>query len=143
MLKPKAMTKEEILDRNHNLNLGMLSITESQIHAAMDEYAAQEVAKERERLELLIKNEPISFFLVNIIKSLPNEKWPALINALNERCSLPTKEREKAEKLVDALHGCLSIIEIASSGVGKETNYTLCNGYKTAIQSLSSYTKPE
>jgi len=35
------MSKEEILDRHHNLNLGMLSITEPQIHAAMDEYAKQ------------------------------------------------------------------------------------------------------
>lgn len=36
------MTKEEILDKHHNLNLGMLSITEKQIQAAMDDYAKQE-----------------------------------------------------------------------------------------------------
>jgi len=35
------MSKEEIIDRHHNLNLGLLSITEPQIHAAMDEYAKQ------------------------------------------------------------------------------------------------------
>ena len=36
------MTKEEIIDKHHNLNLGLLSITEKQIHSAMDEYAQQE-----------------------------------------------------------------------------------------------------
>lgn len=36
------MTKEEILDKHHNLNLGMLSITEKQIQSAMDDYAKQE-----------------------------------------------------------------------------------------------------
>ena len=63
----------------------------------------QQLSAERERLEGLIKNEPVSFFLVNIMRSLPNEKWPDLINSLNERCSLPTAERERAGKLVEAL----------------------------------------
>lgn len=30
------MTNEEIIDKHHNLNLGLLSITEKQIYSAMD-----------------------------------------------------------------------------------------------------------
>ena len=45
------MTKEEILDKHHNLNLGMLSITEKQIQAAMDDYAKQEAIAFRKWME--------------------------------------------------------------------------------------------
>lgn len=98
----ETMTKEQILEK-HAGGERMTFVYSSEALFSMEEYAQQQLSAERERLEGLIKNEPVSFFLVNIMRSLPNDKWPDLINALNERCSLPTAERERAGKLVEAV----------------------------------------
>ena len=102
------------------------------LNGLLEEFSNQQLSAERERLEALIKNEPVSFFLVNIMRNLPNEKWPDLINALNERCSLPTAERERAGKLVEALKMCLYGL------CDKKEEYQI---YMKAKQTLNDYEK--
>jgi len=95
--KQETMTKEQAFIKQQGYHKNVTVIL-SDVECLLKEYAQQQLSAERERLEGFIKNEPVSFFLVNIMRNLPNEKWPDLINALNERCSLPTAERERGQQ---------------------------------------------
>ncbi len=60
MLKQQTMTKEQILEKNNNVKIfdhfydGKQNITVERALKAMEEYAKQEVAKEREKAKKLV-----------------------------------------------------------------------------------------
>jgi len=62
MLKQQTMTKEQILEKNNNVKIfdhfydGKQNITVERALKAMEEYAKQEVAKEREKAKKLVED---------------------------------------------------------------------------------------